>query len=83
VDDGCPQTLDSAALSEYILRDKRRDPNAQPASVLVAATRAVSWHKEGIDDSSNEVFVDIVEKVAMLVAKSAGAIHTEIVGGSV
>jgi hypothetical protein len=65
-----PQTLDSAALSEYILRDKRRDPSAQPALIPVAATRVVSWCKESIDDSSNEVFVAFVEKVDMLVAKS-------------
>jgi hypothetical protein len=83
VDYGSPATLDWAALREHILRDKPRDPSGQPASVSVAATRVVSWRKEGIDDSSNEVFVDVVEKVDMFVAKSAAALHTEIVGGSV
>jgi hypothetical protein len=70
VDSSYPRTLDSAALSEYILGDKRRDPSGQPASVPVAVTHVIPWRKEGIDDSSNEVFVDVVEKVDMLVAKS-------------
>jgi hypothetical protein len=83
VDSGDPQTLDSAALSEYILRDKPRDPSAQPASVPVTATLVVSWPKEGIGDSSNEVFGDVVEKVEMAAAKDAAAIHNKIVGGSV
>jgi hypothetical protein len=83
MDYGYPQTLDSGELREYILRDKPRDPSAQPASVPVAATCVVSWRTEGVDDSSNEVFVDVVEKVAMVVAKSAAAMHSEIVGGSV
>jgi hypothetical protein len=83
LDSGYPQTLDWAALRENILRPKPRDPSAQPASVPVAATRVVSSRTEGIDDSSNEGFVDVVEKVDMFVAQSAAAIHTKIVGGSV
>jgi AP-1 complex subunit mu len=80
MDYGYPQTLDSAALGDYILRDKPRDLAAQPTAVPVAATGVVSWRKEGIEYSSNEVFVDVVEKVNMLVAKNAAVIHNEIVG---
>jgi hypothetical protein len=70
VDSGSAQALDSAALREDILRDTRRDPSAQPASVPVAATRIVSWRKEGIEDSSNEVFVDVVEKWTCLLQRT-------------
>jgi hypothetical protein len=62
LDSGYAQTLDWAALSEHILRAKPRDPSAQPASVPVAATPVVSWRTEGIDHSTNEVFVNVVEK---------------------
>jgi hypothetical protein len=49
MDHGYPQTLDSAALGDYILRDKPRDLSAQPTAVPVAATGVVSWRKEGIE----------------------------------
>jgi AP-1 complex subunit mu len=80
MDYGYPQTLDFAALNEYIQREKPRDPSAQPTSVPLPLTGIVSWRKEGIEYSSNEVFVDVVENVHMLVAKNAAVIHNEIVG---
>jgi len=80
MDYGYPQTLDSQTLSEYILRDKPRDLTAQPKNVPATATGLVTWRKEKLEYSVNEVFVDVIEKVNMLVAKNGAVIHNEIVG---
>ena len=80
MDYGYPQTLDPQALSEYILINKPRDLSEQPTAVPVNATGLVTWRKEGIQYSVNEVFVDVIEKVNMLVAKNGAVIHNEIVG---
>jgi AP-1 complex subunit mu len=80
MDYGYPQTLDATALGEFILRDKPRDPGDQPQSVPISATGVVSWRKENLEYGVNEVFVDVVEKVNMLVAKNGAVIHNEIVG---
>jgi AP-1 complex subunit mu len=80
MDYGYPQTLDATALGEYILREKPRDPGDQPKGVPISATGVVSWRKENLEYGVNEVFVDVVEKVNMLVAKNGAVIHNEIVG---
>lgn len=80
MDYGYPQTLDSSSLNEYILKEKPRDLSAQPKSVPPAVTGIVNWRKQGIEHSVNEVFVDVIEKVNMLVAKNGAVIHNEIFG---
>jgi AP-1 complex subunit mu len=80
MDYGYPQILDSQALSAYILRNKPRDLKAQPTQVPVQATGLVTWRKPGIKYDVNEVFVDVIEKVNLLVAKNNAVIQNEIVG---
>ena len=80
MDYGYPQTLDAQSLNEYIIRDKPRDLSAQPKAVPISATGVVTWRKENLEYSVNEVFVDVIEKVNMLVAKNGAVIHNEIVG---
>jgi len=80
MDYGYPQVLDSQALNEYIIKDKPKELNAQPKNVPVSATGVVTWRKENLEYAVNEVFVDVIEKVNMLVAKNGAVIHNEIVG---
>lgn len=80
MDYGYPQTLDSDALREYILKNKPKSLEAQPSQVPVVATGRVTWRKEGITYSVNEVYCDVIEKVNMLVAKNGAVIHNEIAG---
>ena len=80
MDYGYPQTLDAQSLNEYIIRDKPRDLSAQPKAVPISATGVVTWRKDNLEYSVNEVFVDVIEKVNMLVAKNGAVIHNEIVG---
>ena len=80
MDYGYPQITDSQALNEYIIKDKPKELNAQPKNVPVSATGVVTWRKENLEYAVNEVFVDVIEKVNMLVAKNGAVIHNEIVG---
>lgn len=80
MDYGYPQVLETQALSEYILRNKPSDLSSQPKNVPVVATGVVTWRKPNLEYSVNEVFVDVIEKVNMLVAKNGAVIHNEING---
>jgi AP-1 complex subunit mu len=80
MDYGYPQITDSQALNEYIFKEKPKELSAQPKNVPVSATGVVTWRKENLEYAVNEVFVDVIEKVNMLVAKNGAVIHNEIVG---
>lgn len=45
-----------------------------------AVTGAVSWRPEGIKYRKNEVFLDVVEKINLLVASNGTLLRSEIVG---
>ena len=45
-----------------------------------ATRQAVSWRAEGIKHRKNEVFLDVVEKVNLLVNAAGNVLHSEIVG---
>ena len=46
----------------------------------VALTNAVSWRAEGIKHKKNEIFLDVVEKLNLLVAANGNVLHCEING---
>jgi AP-1 complex subunit mu len=46
----------------------------------VALTNAVSWRTEGIKHKKNEIFLDVVEKLNLLVAANGTVLHSEILG---
>jgi AP-1 complex subunit mu len=46
----------------------------------VALTNAVSWRTEGIKHRKNEIFLDVVEKLNLLVASNGTVLHSEIIG---
>ena len=46
----------------------------------VALTNAVSWRAEGIKHKKNEIFLDVVEKLNLLVAANGTVLHCEING---
>jgi len=53
------------------------DLNSKPP---VALTNAVSWRAEGIKHKKNEIFLDVVEKLNLLVAANGTVLHSEING---
>jgi len=80
MDHGLPQSLDSTILRSFITQDANRmaeDSNSKPP---VALTNAVSWRTEGIKHKKNEIFLDVVEKLNLLVAANGTVLHSEILG---
>jgi AP-1 complex subunit mu len=80
MDYGYPQILDATALSGYILREKPRDPRAQPTEVPIQVTSLVTWRPEGLDYNVNEVYADVVEYCHVLVGANGAIVQNEVNG---
>lgn len=52
----------------------------QNLNVPTAASNAVSWRPEGIKYAKNEVFLDVVEKLNLLVSSNGTVLRSEILG---
>mmetsp|Transcript_26144 Transcript_26144/g.46495 ORF Transcript_26144/g.46495 Transcript_26144/m.46495 type:complete len:422 (-) Transcript_26144:15-1280(-) len=87
IDFGYPQVLDSMILKQYIfqegffsaaLKDKNKDDQAKNATLQV--TGAVGWRREGIRYKKNEVFLDVVEKVNLLMSSKGSVLRCDVVG---
>lgn len=76
-DNGFPQTTEAAVLQSFIMVKERHRFVTKPP---VAITNAVSWRDEGIVHRKNEVFLDVVEKLNLLVASNGTVLHSEILG---
>eukprot|EP01029_Cantina_marsupialis_P029229 TRINITY_DN779977_c0_g1_i1.p1 TRINITY_DN779977_c0_g1~~TRINITY_DN779977_c0_g1_i1.p1 ORF type:complete len:423 (-),score=102.98 TRINITY_DN779977_c0_g1_i1:211-1479(-) len=78
MDFGYPQVTEGNILSEYITQESHKsDVVVKPPA---AVTNAVSWRSEGISHKKNEVFLDVVERLNMLIGKDGNVVHSEIVG---
>lgn len=89
MDFGFPQISESKILRSYITQDYKifealDDVTSHSSSrrppPIAAATNAVSWRSEGIKHSRNEVFLDVIEKVNILVSSSGSLLRSEILG---
>jgi AP-1 complex subunit mu len=78
MDYGYPQIVEAKALETYILKHKRGE--IVPKAVPVVATGVVSWRNEGIHYTINEVFIDVWERVNLLVANNGALIQHEVEG---
>merc|ERR1719198_2693025 len=77
-DNGYPQTTDSKILREFITQESNRHEAAPRPPIAV--TNAVSWRSEGIKHRKNEIFLDVIEKLNLLVSSNGTVLHSEIVG---
>lgn len=78
MDFGFPQVSEPKILRRYITQNFRI---SESVGILpVAATNAVSWRSEGIRHARNEVFLDVIEKVNILVSGSGELLRSEIIG---
>lgn len=82
MDHGMPQSLDSTILRSFITTNANRMAitGNKNKPVPVALTNAVSWRAEGIKHKKNEIFLDVVEKLNLLVAANGTVLHSEILG---
>lgn len=77
MDFGYPQSTEPKILKEYIFVQERHKLVIKPP---VAITNAVSWRSEGIVHKKNEIFLDVVEKLNLLVASNGTVLRSEISG---
>jgi AP-1 complex subunit mu len=80
MDYGLPQALDSTILRSFITQGANRMADSNANKPPVALTNAVSWRTEGIKHKKNEIFLDVVEKLNLLVAANGTVLHSEILG---
>jgi len=80
MDHGLPQSLDSTILRSFITQEGNRMKEDDKSKPPVALTNAVSWRAEGIKHKKNEIFLDVVEKLNLLVAANGTVLHSEING---
>ncbi len=82
MDFGYPQSTDSKMLKTFI---RPGDANKVEKKVLAEGvtgmlTGATPWREEGIKHKKNEVFLDVIEKLNLLVASNGTVLHSEILG---
>ncbi|XP_071723682.1 AP-1 complex subunit mu-2-like [Rutidosis leptorrhynchoides] len=78
MDYGFPQFTEAAILSEFIKTDAYRMEVTQRPPMAV--TNAVSWRSEGIRYKKNEVFLDVVERINLLVNNNGQIIRLDVTG---
>ena len=78
MDFGFPQITDTQVMKEYITQESQR---LEKTTVVPSnLTNVVSWRQEGIKYKKNDVFLDVIEKVNLLVARDGTVLDSEIVG---
>lgn len=76
MDFGYPQHTEAKVLKEFIcVQESHQLVRAPPA-----ITNAVSWRAEGIVHKKNEIFLDVVERLNLLVSSNGTVLHSEILG---
>ena len=78
MDFGYPQSTEYKILQEYITQHGHR-MEMQPRPPM-AVTNAVSWRSEGIVHKKNEIFLDVIERLNLLVSNNGSLLHSEIIG---
>jgi AP-1 complex subunit mu len=77
MDFGYPQISEPKILREYITQEAHK---LQVEKLPMAVTNAVSWRSEGIKHRKNEIFLDVVERLNLLVAANGTLLRSEILG---
>jgi AP-1 complex subunit mu len=70
-------------LKEYIKTEANKMAKEQKigsAKLPTAATNVVSWRPEGIKHTKNEIFLDVIEKLNLLVSANGNVLRSEILG---
>jgi len=80
MDFGYPQSTEAKVLKEFIFVEERHKFVSAPSSVPDTVTSAVSWRNPNILHKKNEIFLDVVEKLNLLVASNGTVLRSEILG---
>jgi len=79
MDNGYPQTTEAKVLHEYI-KTQSNQMKVSDVRPPPTVTNAVSWRSEGIKHKKNEVFLDVVERLDLLVSANGSVLRSEILG---
>jgi AP-1 complex subunit mu len=78
MDFGYPQATDAKILKEFITQDSYKlQKEVRPAPSL---STAVPWRNGSAKYASNEVFLDVIEKVNLLVSASGAVLRSDLSG---
>ena len=80
MDDGYPQITDSQVLQGYIHSESNRLENSREVVLPEMVSDAVSWRPRGIVHKQNEAYLDVVERVNLLVAADGTVLSSDIQG---
>mmetsp|Transcript_56102 Transcript_56102/g.109826 ORF Transcript_56102/g.109826 Transcript_56102/m.109826 type:complete len:433 (+) Transcript_56102:191-1489(+) len=78
-DSGYPQTTESKVLREFI-KNEAHQMSVDAVRPCTAVTNQVSWRPDGIKYKKNEVFLDVVERLNLLVSSNGAVLRSEILG---
>ena len=70
MDNGYPQITEDKVLREYIKTESNKLSKSDKigaTQIPISVSNIVSWRSEGIKHSKNEIFLDVVEKLNLLV----------------
>ena len=76
MDFGYPQFTEPKVLKEYIMVQEKHQVTQAPVQI----TQAVSWRGEGIVHKKNEIFLDVIEKLNIMVNANGSVLRSEIIG---
>ena len=65
---------------EQQTKKKNQADKISDVQVSTAATNIVSWRPEGIKHAKNEIFLDVIERLNILVSASGNVLSSEILG---
>ena len=83
MDHGYPQITEVKVLKEYIKTEANKlakEEKLTDIKVPTAASNVVSWRPDGIKHSKNEVFLDVIEKLNIMVNANGNVVKSEIIG---
>lgn len=84
MDHGYPQITEVKLLKEYIKTEANKMTKEQMKmsnqKISQAMTNVVGWRPEGIKHAKNEIFLDVVEKLNLLVSANGNVLSSEIIG---
>lgn len=80
MDFGYPQTTEPKVLKEFICVQEKHKLVRQAADAPTSITNAVNWRTEGIKHKKNEIFLDVIEKLHLLVGANGNVLRSEIMG---
>mmetsp|Transcript_12601 Transcript_12601/g.31018 ORF Transcript_12601/g.31018 Transcript_12601/m.31018 type:complete len:441 (-) Transcript_12601:70-1392(-) len=83
IDYGYPQHTDVQVLGLYVAQKSTKNDKKRMADVkrrLADITGAVSWREQGIKYKRNEIFIDVIERVNVLLSPKGDVLESDVTG---